>query len=309
MKILVLGLFIVLSINTVIMAANYTVKPGESLFLIGQKFGVTAGQIQSANGLSGTEIVPGQVLSIPANNSYTVARGDTLYLISKKYGITSQQLMNHNGLTSTYIEPGQIIVVPVPVLVQSNSGSSYVVKPGDTLFLIGKQFGVSPQELQRINNLSSSEIRPGQTLAIPSKTTATTADRRVVSAPSRGGSSHSFSREDITLLARTVYSEARGEPYEGQVAVAAVVLNRLRHSDFPNNVRGVIFQPLAFTAVADGQFWLTPSQTAYNAVNDAVNGWDPSKGALYYWNPVTATSKWIWSRTITHHIGKHVFGF
>ena len=301
MKILMMGLFLIFIINTAILAANYTVRPGDSLYFIGQKFGLTAEQIQSANTLKGTEVFPGQVLSIPLENSYTVAKGDTIYLIAKKHGITSQQLMNKNGLTNTYIEPGQILAIPV-----QNSGSTYVVKPGDTLFLISKQFGVSHQELQKINHLSSADIRPGQTLKLPSNNVART-DRRVASASSRSGLS--FSREDITLLARTVYSEARGEPYEGQVAVAAVVLNRLKHPDFPSNIRGVIFQPLAFTAVADGQFWLTPNQTAYNAVNEALKGWDPSNGALYYWNPVTATSKWIWSRTITHHIGKHVFGF
>lgn len=302
MKILMLGLFFVLGINTAILAGSYTVKPGDSLFLIGQRFGLTAEQLQSANGLKGPWIYSGQVLNIPGSNSYTVKQGDTLYLIAKNHGITWQQLMNHNGLQNTDIVPGQRLAMPS----QNNNSANYVVKPRDTLFSIGQQFGVSYKEIQQANNTSSSNIRPGQTLIIPASSSA---DRRAAATSSRGVSSHSFSREDITLLARTVYSEARGEPYEGQVAVAAVVLNRLRHPNFPNTVRGVIFQPLAFTAVADGQFWLPPNQTAYKAVNDAINGWDPAKGALYYWNPVTATSRWIWSRTVTHQIGKHVFGF
>lgn len=116
-----------------------------------------------------------------------------------------------------------------------------------------------------------------------------------------------FSSEDMTLLARTVYGEARGEPYIGQVAVAAVVLNRLESSLFPNTISGIIFQPGAFTAVADGQIWLTPNATSYQAVRDAVNGWDPAAGALYYFNPVTATSKWIWSRPQIKQIGRHIF--
>lgn len=116
-----------------------------------------------------------------------------------------------------------------------------------------------------------------------------------------------FSAEDMTLLARTVYGEARGEPYEGQVAVAAVVLNRLANPAFPNTVAGVIFQPRAFTAVDDGQIWLEPNETAYRAVRDAINGWDPSGAALYYFNPVTATSAWIWTRPQIKQIGKHIF--
>lgn len=116
-----------------------------------------------------------------------------------------------------------------------------------------------------------------------------------------------FSEQDVKLLAHTVYGEARGEPYEGQVAVAAVVLNRLDNPAFPNTVAGVIFQPGAFTAVDDGQIWLTPNETAYKAVRDAINGWDPSGEALYYFNPATATSKWIWSRPQIKRIGKHIF--
>jgi len=116
-----------------------------------------------------------------------------------------------------------------------------------------------------------------------------------------------FSQNEIELLARAVYSEARGEPYEGQVAIAAVVLNRLAHEAFPNTVAGVIYQPGAFTAVSDGQFWLEPNETAYKAARDAINGWDPSGGALYYFNPETATSSWIWTRKQIKRIGKHIF--
>jgi N-acetylmuramoyl-L-alanine amidase len=116
-----------------------------------------------------------------------------------------------------------------------------------------------------------------------------------------------FSSEEMTLLARTVHGEARGEPYTGQVAVAAVILNRLESPLFPNTISGIIYQPGAFTAVDDGQIWLTPNATSYQAVRDAVSGWDPAAGALYYFNPVTATSKWIWSRPQIKQIGRHIF--
>ncbi|MBD5131007.1 MAG: spore cortex-lytic enzyme [Clostridiales bacterium] len=127
---------------------------------------------------------------------------------------------------------------------------------------------------------------------------------------STGGSSGSttnISQSDLDLLARCVYGEARGEPYNGQVAVAAVVLNRVRSSKFPNTIYGVIYQKHAFTAVSDGQINLTPNETAYNAARDALNGWDPTGGCLYYYNPATATSSWIWSLTVHIKIGRHNF--
>ncbi|MBW5469634.1 spore cortex-lytic enzyme [Brevibacillus formosus] len=117
----------------------------------------------------------------------------------------------------------------------------------------------------------------------------------------------SVNKAEMQMLAQLVYSEARGEPYEGQVAVAAVALNRIQSKKFPNTLAGVIFEPLAFTAVDDGQFWMTPNKTAYQAAWDAVRGWDPTNNSLYYFNPVTATSKWIWSRPQVKKIGKHIF--
>ncbi len=115
---------------------------------------------------------------------------------------------------------------------------------------------------------------------------------------------------DEQLLARAINGEARGEPYEGQVAVGAVILNRVASPNFPNTISGVIYQPGAFTAVSDGQINvpIDPKSTVVKAARDALNGWDPSHGCLYYWNPATATSKWIWSRKIIMKIGKHNFG-
>jgi len=111
----------------------------------------------------------------------------------------------------------------------------------------------------------------------------------------------------LDLLARLISAEARGEPYEGQVAVGAVVLNRVNHPSFPNSVAEVIYQPGAFSCLDDGQFDEPVAESAYRAARDAVNGWDPSYGAIYYFNPVTATSKWIWSRPLIVNIGKHRF--
>lgn len=124
---------------------------------------------------------------------------------------------------------------------------------------------------------------------------------------SGGSSQSSVSSANLDLLARCVYAEARGEPYTGQVAIAAVVLNRVESPSFPNTISGVIYQKGAFTCVSDGQINLTPNQTAYNAARDALNGWDPTNGCLYYYNPATATSKWIWSLKVQLTIGRHSF--
>lgn len=119
--------------------------------------------------------------------------------------------------------------------------------------------------------------------------------------------SSSTNSSDVNLLAMIINGEARGESYTGQVAVGAVVLNRVRHSSFPNTIAGVIYQPGAFTAVSDGQINKAVESSCYNAARDALNGWDPSGGAIYYYNPSTATSSWIWSRPVITQIGKHVF--
>ena len=116
-----------------------------------------------------------------------------------------------------------------------------------------------------------------------------------------------YRETELTLLARLVSGEARGEPYIGQVAVAAVVLNRVKHAAFPGTISGVIFQAGAFDAVWDGQFDLEPSDSCYRAARDAMNGWDPTGGCVYYYNPVTATNEWILTRTVQLSIGQHAF--
>ena len=130
---------------------------------------------------------------------------------------------------------------------------------------------------------------------------------RALGISTSSASNSSYSENDIYLLAKVIYGEARGESYTGQVAVGAVVLNRVKSSSFPNTISGVVYQPYAFTAVADGQINLTPNETAKKAARDALNGWDHSGGALYYYNPKTATSSWIFSRTTIVTIGNHVF--
>ncbi|MGN1299641.1 MAG: spore cortex-lytic enzyme [Candidatus Scatovivens sp.] len=128
-----------------------------------------------------------------------------------------------------------------------------------------------------------------------------------INSSSSSSSGSSSNNSNLNLLSKLIYAEARGEPYKGQVAVGAVVLNRVSSPSFPNTVSGVIYQSGAFTVVSDGQINLTPNSTAKKAAQDAINGWDPTSGCIYYFNPATATSSWIWSRPQVVQIGKHIF--
>lgn len=161
--------------------------------------------------------------------------------------------------------------------------------------IYGSKTRAAVRSFQKKNGLAVDGIVGPKTLAALGMSTTTTT------------SSSSVSNSDLYLLAKCVHAEARGESYVGQVAVAAVILNRVKDSRFPNTIAGVIYQPYAFTAVSDGQINLEPNQTAYSAAKDALNGWDPTYGCLYYYNASTATSKWIYSRKTVVTIGKHVF--
>lgn len=161
--------------------------------------------------------------------------------------------------------------------------------------IYGSQTVSAVKSFQKKNGLTVDGIAGTQTLKAMGITS------------SSSSSSSSNNSSNVNLLARVVYGEARGEPYTGQVAVAAVVLNRVKSSKFPNSISGVVYQNGAFDAVADGQINMTPDTTAKKAAQDALNGWDPSYGAIYYFNPSTATNKWIWSRPMTVTIGKHRF--
>lgn len=163
--------------------------------------------------------------------------------------------------------------------------------------IYGSQTLAAVKYFQRKNGLTADGIAGKKTLEAMG----------IFNSSSSSSSSNSTNASDLNLLSRLVYGEARGEPYTGQVAVAAVVLNRVRNSSFPNTVAGVIYQSGAFDVVSDGQINLTPNDTARKAAQDALNGWDPSYGAIYYFNPSTATNKWIWSRPMTVTIGKHRF--
>lgn len=183
----------------------------------------------------------------------------------------------------------------VRLLQQKLRQYGYMTAPADGIF--GQATYDAVVYFQRKNGLKADGVAGDATLAA--------LGLNLSSGSSSAGSSSYNS--NLNLLARLVYSEARGEPYLGQVAVAAVVLNRVRSASFPNTISGVIYQSGAFDVVSSGQINLSPNETALRAARDALNGWDPTGGCLYYYNPSKSTSSWIWSRTVHVVIGKHRF--
>lgn len=213
------------------------------------------------------------------------------------------------GILFSFFIPTDDGIADAAVLKQGSSGATVKTMQTKLInwgYLSGKADGIfgaktkaAVIKFQRNNGLTADGIvgtKTAQAMGLKLSGTSTST--------SGGGSSSST---DLNLLARVVYGEARGEPYTGQVAVAAVVLNRVRSSSFPNSIAGVIYQSGAFDCVADGQINLSPNQSAFNAARDALNGWDPSYGCLFYYNPRTATSKWMLSRTVKLNIGNHAF--
>lgn len=228
-----------------------------------------------------------------AATSHRVAAGDTLWLLAQRYNTTTAAISSANGLTGTMIYPGQVLSIPV---------NTHTVRHGDTMWLIAQRYGVSLSALLSANpRISPTNIYPGQTVNIPSATAAPL--------PSRSG--HRFSQQEIDLLARLVYSEAAGEPYTGQVAVAASVLNRMRSSIYPNTLSGVVYQVAygyyQYSPVLDGRINMPANKTAYQAVYDALAGWDPSGGALGFYNPRKTSNQWVRQQAVTTVIGNHIF--
>ncbi len=177
----------------------------------------------------------------------------------------------------------------------------YTVQPGDTLSKIAKSFDIDVNQLIHANNLETSVLRPCQVLTIPPLEKASSAS------VSRGD----VSREDLMILARAIYAEARGESFEGQVAIGAVILNRTRDPHFPDSISEVVFQRshkgYQFSPVGDGTINLSPDETAIKAATKALEGHDPTNGALFFYNPRIASDQWIRTLPVITTIGRHVF--
>ena len=224
--------------------------------------------------------------------AYTVKSGDTCYKIAQHFGVDPSAVVNANGLSANgaLIYPGKNLLIDGNA--KNSAGGNYTVKSGDTLHKIAVAYGTTTAKLRALNSLGTDRIYKGQVL--------TTGSSAV--------SSSSLSENEVYLLAKMIYAEARGESYTGQVAVGAVIMNRISSDLFPDTLAGVLYQDRQFTAVGDGQFdALTPDDTAKAAAYDAANGSDPTGGCLYYWNPAKASNAYLNAKTIIVTIGNHVF--
>lgn len=224
--------------------------------------------------------------TVQASTIHTVAAGESLWRIGQQHQMPFDVIRRNNSLQSDAISAGQFLRIP----------DRYVVRSGDTLWQISHRHGISLNTVQHVNSAWSANLQVGQVLYLP------TTLRNVVS----------LSAADRDLFERLVSAEAKGEPFNGQVAVAGVVLNRVKSSQFPGDVRGVIMERYgsipAFSPVTNGEIYRPATAAAKEAVRVALQGYDHSLGSLFFYNPrLTSPNNWIRSRTITTVIGNHTF--
>ncbi len=230
---------------------------------------------------------------------YKVRSADTLWLLSNRFGTTITAIKDASRYWSNNLYIGQKLVISV----SKDNPEIYVVKAGDTLWKISRQYGTTVANLKELNALTSDYLYIGQVLLVPKSRSLPPQPKK----PEIPGLRLQLTSEQIELLAKVVQGEAGGEIYEGQVAVAAVVINRVKDERFPNTLEGVIYEPWAFEAVMNGWFNQSPRQQVYNATLDALRGWDPTGGALFFYNPDLTSHPWMLSRPIIKRIGAHVF--
>jgi len=241
--------------------------------------------------------------------TYTVKTGDTLWGISKNYNTSYTNLMSMNNLKSTIIFPGQVLKVP-------GYDNSYIVQKGDSLYLIALKYGISVETLKVANGYKSDIIYPGQIFIIPQNSSTSVSTSITNTSVSRGSVERGviyYTKDDLDLLARLVMAEADGEPYNAKVAVAAVVVNRVKSNIFPNTIKDVIYQVdswgnYQFTPVLNGWINKTASSESINAAREALSGADPTNGALYYFDQ-SSSNAWLWSLPIAVRIGNMVFSY
>ena len=300
---------------------KHSTKAGETLYVLAQNFVTTVKSIKVNNNLKSDFLSIGQLLSISSNapesanyktklDAYKVKAKDTLFIIAKKYGTTATSIKATNALNSNALYIGQILQVPYVSSITNNdsvSTQNYTIQRGDTLYLLAQKSNCTETVLKSLNNLTSNALFAGAILKVPKGSTLAVSE---VITMDRGALSFRYqaSRSEELLLARIIYGESRGESYEGQVAVGAVVLNRTKRPDFPQTIGEVIYQQYEFSAVLDGQVNLTPDASAMRAAAEALQGADPTGGALFYWNPTKApNNKFLNAKTIIKRIGAHVF--
>lgn len=255
--------------------------------------------------------------TVDAAAPHKVVKGDTLWELAKQNGITVDELKNANNRQNDMIYVGETLTIPNHTEAQSSSSTVHKVVKGDTLWELAKQYGVTVEGLKIANNLQNDTIYIGQTLTIGNGSSSAEAQMAhraepAVNKPPAPSQSLNISAEDKDLLSRLVEAEAKGEPHEGKVAVAMVVLNRVASPEFPNSIHDVIYQKLEngeyqFTPVANGAINQPASDDSKRAVNEALASQNHTIDALYFYNPRIATNDWQKTRQVTAIIGNHVF--
>lgn len=288
----------ILSINISVKAAPdfkliYVIQTGDTLSEVADKYNVSIDKLKEVNDIKKGKIIKaGEELIIPKKES---EKNKKPKLFSNKIKSDNESFSFDNN--STYSIRVNDNIQKIDVDIPSSQLITYHVSLGDTLYELARDFNTSTGVIMALNNLENSIIRAGDNLKVPINNLT---EREVLS--------KTITNKELELLARVIFGEARGEPYIGQVAVGAVVINRVVSSYFPDDFRSVIYQSGQFSAVADGQINLKPNRTAYRAAREALNGKDPTRGAMYYYNPRIAKNKWWFdTREPLVTIGEHVF--
>ncbi|MCC3357156.1 LysM peptidoglycan-binding domain-containing protein [Bacillus sp. REN16] len=311
--------------NGVISTPNqmiYKIVSGDTLYSIATRNGTTVDAIKSVNNLSSDFLQIGQTLTIPNvstpapaqtadTTTHQVVSGDTLYSIAKRTGTTVDALKKANDLSSNLLEVGQELTIPKSKTSSPSptTKNKCEVVAGDTLYSIATRNGTTVDAVKKANNLSSDLLSLGQTLTIPSMSTPITTETSFASKQQPAKN-----QEEVEWLAKMIFSEARGETLEGQIAVGAVIMNRVKSPLFPNTVKDVLFEKsygyYQFTPAETGAInTATPNSQHLEAAKRAMNGEDPTNGALFFYNPDKTSSSYLRSRTVSTKIGGHVFAF
>ena len=281
----------------------YTVEEGDTLYDLGLEYGVSIDELREANNLEDGEYISyGDEIIIPREDSTSVIRQVSESEVEERISFYESQ---EKGWQRYNLEVEETYEINIRNKVADNIDVShldtlnYHVKPGDNLYELAREFNTRVAVIKKLNGLNSDMIRRGDRIKLPINNLT---EREVVY--------HTMSDDEFELLARIIYGEARGEPYIGQVAVGAVVLNRVISSYFPDSIRAVVKQPNQFCPVSNGQINLTPDRTAYQAARDALHGKDPTRGARYFYNPAASSPRnvaWFEQREVIVRIGDHVF--
>lgn len=273
----------------------YVIQQGDTLSEIAADYDLDLSRLKAANNISSeANIKMGDELVIP-QKSIEEKSTDQKSTFTKYRPKSEELSFSINTHYAARINPGQ--QAPDIDKIPKDKIIDYYVGPGDTLYDLARDFSTSIGTILALNNKENSFLRRGEKILLPIHNLT---DHQILN--------KRVSKQELDLLARAIYGESRGEPYIGQVAVAAVITNRVLSRKFPNSFAQVIYQRGQFSAVSDGQINLNPNQTAYRAARDALNGSDPTNGALYFYNPKTATRvSFFRGRRVTTKIGDHVF--